>query len=250
MYLTCFIHLLLYYSYGCYNNYYSSFYITAVNPLSTLFLFQFYHLFWVVVLVYFCFQSVVAVERCWCTFVVFPWLARHFEEFFLSFTFFFLSFQRQRLTQGPFRRFNSGKQFNFGYNSFDPTEFHSPPCTSFSTPFFLLLSLYCSLQTLFRRQGEKPGEVWEEGNESRRAGRSKYWLCLCARLGCVVNNYCRVRRLVILLLRKKKKQNNLSFKLSWLLKHVTESKLHQMGGKKINMAINVPVLYSLFLLFE
>lgn len=92
--------------------------------------------FWVVVLVYFCFQSAVAVERCWCTFVVFPWLARHFKGLRWSFSFlhffFFFSFQRQRLTQGPFRRFNSNKRFDFGYNSFDPHR------VSFVTPHTLV----------------------------------------------------------------------------------------------------------------
>lgn len=100
--------------------------------------------FWVVVHVYFCFQSAVAVERCWCTFVVFPWLARHFEDLrwsfsFLHFFFFFFSFQRQRLTQGPFRRFNSNKRFDFGYNSFDPHEFHLLPRTHL---YILILHLF------------------------------------------------------------------------------------------------------------
>lgn len=45
---------------------------------------------------------------------------------------FFFSFQRQRLTQGPFRRFNSNKRFDFGYNSFDPHR------VSFVTPHTLV----------------------------------------------------------------------------------------------------------------
>lgn len=52
---------------------------------------------------------------------------------------FFFSFQRQRLTQGPFRRFNSNKRFDFGYNSFDPHEFHLLPRTHL---YILILHLF------------------------------------------------------------------------------------------------------------
>lgn len=55
----------------------------------------------------------------------------------------------------------------------------------------------------------KPGE-WSGGNESKEAGR------LWQTVGGVVNNYCRVHRLVILLWRKKK---SLSFNPSWTLRH-------------------------------
>lgn len=56
---------------------------------------------------------------------------------------------------------------------------------------------------------------------------------------CVVNNYCRVSRLVILLIRK---NLSLTFK-----KLITQGKTHDMEKKQIiNMAINVFVFYPLF----
>lgn len=127
---------MLYYSYGCYYNYYSSFYITAVNPLSTLFLFRFYHLFFELL---YSFTSVFKVRwqlrdagaRLSSSL---DWLVtlRTCGEVFLSFTFLKFFFSFQRLTQGPFRRFNSNKRFDFGYNSFDPHR------VSFVTPHTLV----------------------------------------------------------------------------------------------------------------
>lgn len=109
------------------------------------------------------------------------------------------SFQRNRTT----RTFQFCRRYVlYGLAQFGPHSLRSrvSRSASFLIP-FLPLSLYRSPD--LQRQREKPGSEAGVKNQRKLVGPNGR-LRLCARLGGVVNNSCRVDRLVLLLWREKK----------------------------------------------